>query len=84
MVIYWFYEHARYFFNNLTQGNITKSEDTFSDTWFRFLSSTVHFPATIRNPGGGDVGGFTYQPYTKWEAPALMRGDDAVEQPVYR
>lgn len=60
------------------------STDKLVDSWFRFLSPTVQFPHTIRYPAGGDFGGFTYQPYTKWEAPALMRGDDEVEQRVYR
>lgn len=54
------------------------------DTWFRLFSPTVRFPETIKYPASGNVGGFTYQPYTKWEAPSLYRGDDAVEQRIYR
>lgn len=48
------------------------------DALFRFFSPT------IRLPGGGDIGSFRYAPHTSWEAPALFRGNDAIEQAVYR
>lgn len=48
------------------------------DALFRFFSPTIRFP------GGGDLGSFRYAPNTSWEAPALFRGNDAIEQSVYR
>ena len=42
------------------------------------------FSPTIKFPGSGDIGSFRYAPYTQWEAPALFRGNEQVEQAVYR
>jgi hypothetical protein len=41
----------------------------------------LFFPA-IRLPASGNLE-LLYNPYTKWEAPTLIRGDERVEQRVY-
>lgn len=48
------------------------------DTLFSLFSPTIRFP------GSGDLGAFRYTPHTSWEAPSLFRGNDVIEQAVYR
>ena len=54
------------------------ASETLADAWLRLFSPTINLP------GSGSIGGFSYHPYTTWEAPALYRGDQNVEQLVYR
>jgi hypothetical protein len=54
------------------------ASETLADAWLRLFSPTINLP------GSGSIGGFSYQPYTTWEAPTLYRGDQNVEQLVYR
>ena len=54
------------------------SSDTPVDALFRFFSPTIRFP------GSGDLGSFRYAPNTSWEAPSLFRGNETIEQAVYR
>lgn len=53
------------------------------DSWMQFMATALRTPTSIRLPGGGDIGGFTYQPHTVWEAPTLYRGNAALEQTIY-
>jgi hypothetical protein len=53
------------------------------DSWLRLFSPTIKFPDNIRYPGGGDIGGFVYQPQTQWGAPSLSMGDAQTEYRVY-
>ena len=53
------------------------------DAWLQTATDMLKIPASIRFPGGGDIGGFVYQPHTVWEAPTLYRGNAAVEQTIY-
>ncbi len=53
------------------------------ETWMQMMTAALGSPVTIRFPGGGDIGGFTYQPHTTWEAPTLYRGNAALEQTIY-
>lgn len=48
------------------------------DAFFRLFSPTIKFP------GSGNIGDFNYSPNTEWEAPALFRGHEIIEQSVYR
>ena len=57
---------------------MSSSSSTLADAWLRLWSPTINMP------GSGSLGRFTYQPYTTWEAPALFRGNEAVEHVVYR
>jgi len=59
------------------------SEDKVSDSFFRFFSPTFKFPESVKLPGSGSFGSFNYHPNTKWEAPALFRGDEQVENRIY-
>jgi len=54
------------------------ASETLADAWLRLFSPTINLP------GSGSIGGFSYHPYTTWEAPTLYRGDQNVEQMVYR
>lgn len=54
------------------------SSETLADAWLRLFSPTINLP------GSGSIGGFSYHPYTTWEGPAVYRGDQNVEQMVYR
>ena len=58
--------------------------DERADTWLRPFWPTIRFPGVVRYPFSGDLGGFHFEPSTRWEAPSLYRGNDAVEQRVYR
>lgn len=55
----------------------------FIDSWFQMLSAAAGKPIAVNLPGSGSIGGFTYQPYTTWEAPSLYRGNVALEQSIY-
>ena len=54
------------------------ASETLADAWLRLFSPTINLP------GSGNIGGFSYHPYTTWEAPTLYRGDQNIEQLVYR
>lgn len=41
------------------------------------------FAPNIRFPASGNLD-FGYAPYTEWEAPSLVRGDERVEHMVYK
>jgi hypothetical protein len=47
------------------------------------FTSTMRPASSIHFPGSGNIGGFTYQPYTVWEAPSLYRGNSTLEQSIY-
>ena len=53
------------------------------DSWLQMFSSSLRPPTSVHFPGSGNIGGFTYQPYTVWEAPSLYRGNSTLEQTVY-
>jgi hypothetical protein len=59
------------------------SSPNLIETWMQMMTAALGSPITIRFPGGGDIGGFTYQPHTVWEAPTLYRGNAALEQTIY-
>ena len=59
------------------------STPTLFDSWLQMFTSTLRPPASIHFPGSGNIGGFTYQPNTVWEAPALYRGNSSLEQSIY-
>lgn len=48
------------------------------EAWLRLFSPTINLPAS------GDIGSFSYHPNTQWEAPSLYRGNELIEQTVYR
>jgi len=50
---------------------------------FSFFSPTFKFPDSLKLPGSGSFGSFNFQPNTKWESPALFRGDELVESRIY-
>lgn len=47
-----------------------------TESWLNFFFPPIRFPAS------GNLE-FLYNPYTKWEAPCTVRGDERVEQRVY-
>jgi hypothetical protein len=53
------------------------------DSWLQMFSSSMLPPTSVHFPGSGNIGGFTYQPNTVWEAPSLYRGNSTLEQAVY-
>lgn len=53
------------------------------EAWLQAMTAALRTPTSIRFPGSGDIGGFTYQPNTTWEAPSLYRGNAALEQTIY-
>ncbi|MDB6061010.1 MAG: hypothetical protein JWM78_1113 [Verrucomicrobiaceae bacterium] len=55
----------------------------FVDSWLQMFSSSLTSPTSVHLPGSGNIGGFTYQPYTVWEAPSLYRGNSTLEQSIY-
>jgi hypothetical protein len=59
------------------------SEDKSPESYFRFFSPTFKFPDSLKLPGSGSFGSFNFQPNTKWESPALFRGDELVESRIY-
>ena len=59
------------------------SSPNFIDSWFNMLSAAAGKPIAVNLPGSGSIGGFSYQPYTTWEAPSLYRGNVALEQSIY-
>lgn len=59
------------------------ADDKPTDSFFRFFSPTIKFPESLKLPGSGSFGSFNYQPYTKWESPALFRGDEQIEGRIY-
>lgn len=53
------------------------------DSWLQAMTAPLRTPTSIHFPGSGNMGGFTYQPYTTWEAPSLYRGNATLEQTIY-
>jgi hypothetical protein len=53
------------------------------DSWLQMFSSSLRPPTSVHFPGSGNIGGFSYQPYTVWEAPSLYRGNSSLEQSIY-
>ncbi len=59
------------------------SSSNLFDSWLQMFSSSMRTPTAVHLPGSGNIGGFTYQPYTVWEAPSLYRGNSTLEQTIY-
>jgi hypothetical protein len=59
------------------------STQNLFEAWLQAMGAALRTPTSIRFPGSGDIGGFTYQPNTVWEAPSLYRGNAALEQTIY-